>query len=244
MSLAADARVVWGGGEAIASILALPRLEHCEDVVFGPKFSLAVCDRQSLDDPARRRQAWRKLARDVVLFEQRACSSPQSLFVEGDPSSPDGWEPWLSELAEELAAASQRVPKDQIAEATTVAIVRQRARYGLRPDCRILAGPSLGYSVLAAGGPELVEAVQDRTLFVQVVERLEDIVPLLSPKIQAIGMEMGDSLRAAELARAAAVRGVARCVPLPAMSLFDTPWDGMQPVARLVRWCRVPNPAG
>ena len=49
MSLAADARVVWGAREAIGAITALPRHEHCIDVVFGPKYSIGLIDRKRLE---------------------------------------------------------------------------------------------------------------------------------------------------------------------------------------------------
>ena len=45
MSLVADARVAWGGHEAVRAVTSYSRLEHCEDLVFGPKYSLGCRSR-------------------------------------------------------------------------------------------------------------------------------------------------------------------------------------------------------
>ncbi|MGD0519534.1 MAG: acyl-CoA reductase, partial [Thermoguttaceae bacterium] len=52
MSLAADVKIIWGGAEAIKAITALPRREHCAEIVFGPKYSIGVIDRKKIQsDP-------------------------------------------------------------------------------------------------------------------------------------------------------------------------------------------------
>jgi hypothetical protein len=83
MSLAADVKIIWGGAEAIRAISALPRQEHCSEIVFGPKYSIGVIDRARLEgDPARLEEAVGAFVRDVAVFDQRACSAPQTIFVE------------------------------------------------------------------------------------------------------------------------------------------------------------------
>ena len=49
MSLAADAKIVWGGAEAVRAISRLPRREHCVEIIFGPKYSIGVIGRKLLD---------------------------------------------------------------------------------------------------------------------------------------------------------------------------------------------------
>jgi phenylacetate-coenzyme A ligase PaaK-like adenylate-forming protein len=239
MSMTADARVVWGGAEAVDEISRLPRLQHCEDVVFGPKFSLAVIDAATLKDDILRGRALRELAREVVLFEQRACSSPQIVYVEGDPERLHNFLPLLGELAAEFTALGRRFPKQAIAETATANIVRARAEYGLRPDAIVCASHDMSFTILLDATPNHVEALQDRTLFVKIVSDVTQIVPVLNPKIQSIGLGIADQIKRMQFTEAAALRGVARCVPLGKMNLYETPWDGMKPISRLVRWCRV-----
>jgi acyl-CoA reductase-like NAD-dependent aldehyde dehydrogenase len=48
LSMVADARIIWGGKESVEAITGLPRQSHCEDIVFGPKYSFAVMDDEAL----------------------------------------------------------------------------------------------------------------------------------------------------------------------------------------------------
>ena len=77
LSLVADCKVVWGGKDAVRSIVPLPQKEHCESVVFGPKYSFAVVDEKSVTP-----ELCEKLVIDIITFEQSACSSPHVLFCE------------------------------------------------------------------------------------------------------------------------------------------------------------------
>lgn len=236
LSLACDARAIWGGSEAVRAVRVLDCLEHCEDLVFGPKFSLAVADRLILADPKRRSELARNLAREVAAFEQAACSSPQMLFLEG---TIEEHQSWLEELHDAFVK-QQRAPRTGVSETAAARILRLRASYGLTPGQRVLASPGTEHSILAADGAELVEAVQARTLFVRGTKSLDDCLPLLSPKIQTIGLAIDDPELRARFAEAAVRSGISRCVSVGTMNYFETPWDGMLPVSRLVRWVRLP----
>lgn len=235
MSMVADARVIWGGSEALRAITAYPRMDHCEDVIFGPKFSLGVVDRATLQDENARRAALRALVRDAVLFDQAACSSPQVVFLESTTTE-------LEQLAdlveEEFAAASRRFPKRSIQPYVATLILRTRAQYGLQADTSVRAPNDLSYTLLLESGAHLRDALQSRSLFLNAVEDIMQVVPLLSPKIQTIGVAIADPSKRAAFVGAAALRGVARCVQPGMMNNYEVPWDGMLPVSRLVRWCR------
>ena len=93
MSLAADAKIVWGGAEAIRAISLLPRREHCIEIAFGPKYSIGVIGRKPLEDDAGIDAVVAAFVRDVAAFDQRACSAPQTIFMERSrsPFAPRGW---------------------------------------------------------------------------------------------------------------------------------------------------------
>ena len=82
MSLAADAKIVWGGAEAVRAISLLPRREHCVEIVFGPKYSIGLIGRKQLEDDAGLDAVVAAFVRDMAIFDQRACSAPQTIFVE------------------------------------------------------------------------------------------------------------------------------------------------------------------
>ena len=236
MSLVADARVVWGGPEAVRAVTSYPRLEHCEDVVFGPKYSLGVIDQATMEDSVARSEALTAFARQAVMFEQAACSSPQIIFVEAPNMDLEE----LGDLVEnEMKKVCGRFPKRVIEEFTSSQILRARANYGLRPETSVRASTDLTYTILLERGAALREALQSRTLYVMIVNNLKEIVPLLSQKIQTIGVSIADANKRLAFSEAAALHGVARCVNPALMNIYETPWDGLLPVNRLVRWCRI-----
>jgi hypothetical protein len=49
LSKNADAKLIWGGKESVKQIRNLPAKEHCEDIIFGPKYSFGVFDREFLE---------------------------------------------------------------------------------------------------------------------------------------------------------------------------------------------------
>jgi phenylacetate-coenzyme A ligase PaaK-like adenylate-forming protein len=236
MSLAADARVVWGGLEAVRAVTSYPRMEHCEDIVFGPKFSLGVIDRAAMQDGVARTEALAAFARQAAMFEQAACSSPQILFVE---ASGTDLEQIGDLMANEMKKVASRFPKRTIEQSTSCAILRARAGYGLSTETSVRASGDLAYTVLLERGAHLREALQSRTLYVMAVDDLAQILPLLSPKIQTIGVAIADTQKRLAFGEACALRGVARSVRPELMNIYETPWDGLLPVNRMVRWCRL-----
>lgn len=236
MSLVADARVVWGGSEAVRAVTSYARLEHCEDVVFGPKYSLGVIDQATMEDSAARSEALTAFARQTVMFEQAACSSPQIVFVEAPNMDLEE----LGDLVEqEMKKVCHRFPKRVIEQFTSSQILKARASYGLRTETTVRASNDLTYTILLERGAILREALQSRTLYVMIVSDVKQIIPLLSHKIQTIGLAMADAKERLAFGESAALRGVARCVNPALMNIYETPWDGLLPVNRLVRWCRI-----
>jgi hypothetical protein len=236
MSLVADARVIWGGREAVRTISAYPRMDHCEDVIFGPKFSIGVIDRATVENEAACGATLRAFVRDAVLFEQEACTSPQLLFIEASRAKLEE----LGDIAEgEFIKISQRHPKRFIAEGLAGEILRTRAHYALQSGTSVRVPPDLSYTVLLEEGVGLRDGLQSRTLFLIAVEDLMGIVPLLSPKIQTLGVAITDLEKRKTFVEGAAVRGVVRSVQPGLMNLYEAPWDGTLPVNRLVRWCHV-----
>ena len=236
MSLAADARVVWGGPEAVRAVTSYSRLEHCEDVVFGPKFSLGVIDRATMQDSVARSKAIAGFARQTVMFEQAACSSPQIIFVEAPEMALED----LGDLfADEMAKICKRFPKQTIEQSTSCQILRTRATYGLNAETSVRASSDLAYTVLLERGAALRDAIQSRTLYVMAVDDLKEIFSLLSQKIQTIGVAIANANQRLAFGESAALRGVARCVSPELMNIYETPWDGLLPVNRLTRWCRI-----
>lgn len=231
LSLAVDARVIWGSAQAVQAVTALPRQEHCNELVFGPKYSLGVMDRETQE--TRLAEVARAFVRDILIFDQRACSSPQTIFVE--PSSLDP-EKLVEVFAEQFRRAA---PKAEIDTYTATRIYTTRALWGLQEDRTFRGAAGADWTVCYDTVVELKEAVQSRTVFLTRVADVMDVVPLLNPKIQTIGLAIADRERALRFADAATRRGVSRCVKPGLMNVYDLPWDGKLALSELVRWVAV-----
>lgn len=228
MSLESDAKIIWGSAQAVHSVTSLPRQEHCNELVFGPKYSLGVIDREMQENKLT--ETARAFVRDIIIFDQRACSSPQTIFVEPSSVDPD-------ELVQAFAAQFQRsAPKNTIDTYTASRIYNTRAMWGLSEDRTFCGSEGADWTVCYDTDVELKEAVQSRTVFLSRVDDIMDVIPLLNPKIQTIGLAVSDKDKAIRFADAATRLGVSRCVKPGLMNVYDLPWDGKMALSELVRW--------
>jgi hypothetical protein len=231
MSLLADLRVAWGGREAVEAIMNLPRRFGTEDLIFGPKTSFAIVGAEALAGEAAARRAARMAALDTVALEQRGCNSPHTVFVErGGGVSPAGF---AALVGEELRAACQRLPAPALTVPEAFEVVGLRAEYDMRGEAWY--GKDVTWTVVFSDDDRgLAPQVYGRTLFVRPVGDVFDVVPLCSVGTQTAGLAVGE--RRLRLADALTARGVERCPELGRMSLYESPWDGVYVIDRMVRW--------
>ena len=232
MSLAADSRVIWGGVEAIQALMALPRQDHCNDLLFGPKYSIGVISRGGMENEEDLNGTIAGFVRDIAAFDQRACSAPQTIFIERSGLRS------LRHIGERFACHFNRLPaKSRLDAHTTMRILNARAEWALSEDRDVIAsGMEANWTVCMDRDLALKEAVQSRTIFLVEVESWHEVLPLLSPKIQTVGVAFADPVEAEAFAKEATMRGVARCVRPGLMNGFESPWDGKLMVSELVRW--------
>ena len=231
LSTAADVRIAWGGRAAVDAICALPARAEATDIVFGPKTSFMVIAREALQDEAGVRKLLRRAATDVSSFDQAACSSPHTIFVEtGGIISPVAFAQRLGEALERALTLIPKTPED---EATSAAVQTARAVGGFLGRCWHSDGP--GWTVLYDERLELAAPVYARTITVRPVQDIMTTVPLVHEGIQTIGLA-AEGERRFRFAEEACARGALRFPEIGAMTGFDAPWDGFFVLDRLVRW--------
>jgi hypothetical protein len=233
MSLAADVKIVWGGAEAVRAISHLPRREHCIEIIFGPKYSIGVIGRKMLEgDDDAHESVVTALVRDIAAFDQRACSAPQTIFVERNERRS------LGEIGAIFAKHLARLPpKPDLDAFTTAQILAVRAQWAIDEAKDVLASTDgANWTVCMDREASLKEAIQSRTVFLSEVDSWRAILPLLSAKVQTIGIALGDLDESLAMAEAATQRGVARCVRPGLMNNYESPWDGKLVLSQLVRW--------
>ena len=127
MARAVDGAMIWGGKEAVLSVRRLPFPPWARLAVFGPRLSVAAMDAAVWNNPAQR-EAWcLRIARDVWQFDQQACSSPQTLFLEKKPGSSS--DEFVAALQRAFDAENRQHPREAIHPALTSAICQARAAW-------------------------------------------------------------------------------------------------------------------
>ena len=81
-----NARIIWGGDEAIRNIRKLAVPERCVDLAFSDRYSLCVIDAPSVIklDEAELIMLSERFYNDTYLMDQNACSSPHLIVWLGD----------------------------------------------------------------------------------------------------------------------------------------------------------------
>ena len=103
----ANARIIWGGDQAIANIRMMSQPERAIDVVFADRYSFCLINAQAILDIAQPDllRLGSGLYNDVYVMDQNACSSPHLLIWIGSNAEVDRakeklW-PLISKMAQE-----------------------------------------------------------------------------------------------------------------------------------------------
>ena len=235
---AVDGAIIWGGADAVSQVRRLQFPHWARVLVFGPRLSAAAMDAKTWGERNERLSWCRRIARDVWQFDQQACSSPQTLFLERG----DGCDP--KEFVEDLKVAfeeeSRQHPRQQIEPGLTSAICLARAAWLIgSTENSALFPASPDWTILLGEGAEMPNPTQGRTLTVLVVDDLLDAISKFDGTLQTLGLGVADSQIEETLARAAGRSGVDRIVKLGRMHVFSSPWDGtelIRPMVRIVRY--------
>jgi hypothetical protein len=240
LSKAANVRLAWGGREAIENIIHLPKQWNVEDIIFGPKLSYMVVGREFLATRRELRKVVRGAATDASVFDQHACASPHTIFVEegGAEASP---REFARCLADEMAKALIRIPKAPVDAATVANIQRVRMRYEFSGELWHSAGTEWTVAFDEDGSKGLAEPCYSRVITVRSIEDVMEAASFAHRGIQTIGTALAGA-RKIHFAEQAAMLGVDRFPEIGRMTLFDTPWDGLFPMDRMVRWVTLGGP--
>jgi len=237
MAQAVDGARIWGGAEAVSQVRKLPFPHWARVVVFGPRLSVAAMDTEMWGDRAERLSWCRRIARDVWQFEQRACSSPQALFLEYRAGcDPDEF---VNDLRQALQEENRAHPRQEIEPSLTSGICLARALWLLEDTANRAAFPaSPDWTILLGRGTEMPKPTQGRTLSVLLVDDLLEVISKFDGTVQTLGLAVKSAQSEEKLAQAAGRNGVDRVMKLGRMHLFSSPWDGadlIRPMVRLVR---------
>lgn len=231
LSIMADARVIWGGAEAVMTIAGLPRKHTAQDIIFGPKLSMAAVGREVLNDETRAARVARNVAVDCSVFDQEACASAHTVFVErGGAVSP---EDFCRLLASQMDRALVRIPHMGLNGSTAGAIKSGRIQH--LQNGRVFAPVGLEWSILYRDETTRPGPIYGRTVFVRPIDDLAQLGTFVDRDTQVVGLAL-PGRRRVQVAEQLALGGVDRVTDVGAMAEFTVPWDGVFLPDRLVRW--------
>ena len=219
--MSANIRIAWGGREAINSILNYKKNIFCEDIVYGPKYSYAIIDKENINEDSAR-----KLAFDISTFDQTACSSPHTVFVEDNPLE------FAEILSKQLENVNRlMIPKGETDSSKKLEIISLRKEYAIMG--KVFSSGNTDWTVIYTDEKDFAEPCFSRVVF---VKPLQDLKYLNGRKQQTVGLTMKNTEMRKKFVDELTLFGVDRCPKLGTMTLFDSPWDGMFGLDRMVRW--------
>lgn len=178
----ADAIVAYGGNEALAAIrerapVTTRFLPHGHKIGFGAVSAAAL-------DTRRAGPLARRVAHDVMRYEQQGCYAPQMLFVaRGGRISPRDFAELVSQ---ELARFAHTHPRRALSVAEAAGVAAWRSSEEMRafdtPGRMVLGDAADPWSVVCVEAAEpLAPSGLNRTLKIVAVDDLDAVVPLVAP---------------------------------------------------------------
>lgn len=234
-----DARMAWGGREAVEAVTRLPKKFDCEDIIFGPKLSFMVIGKELLSNERHAKRTARRAAVDCSVFDQYACASPHTIYVErgGSFASP---RQFCDLLATEMQKAMIRIPKQPVDAATNSAVKRARMRHEFIGE--VISSNDTSWTILfSEEAAPLGKPIYSRVITVRAIDDVNQAIEYAHQDIQTIGIGLNGARRL-EFAELAAEKGISRMPELGRMTYFDSPWDGMYPASKLVNWVSLGGP--
>lgn len=237
LSKHANIRYAWGGREAIENIIGLEKKIDCEDLVMGPKISISVISKEFLKNEESKINIAKKITRDVFAFDQRGCNAPHNIYIEKDKNSLEQFARILADTFQKESSKRKRLEKQSI---DTFNILAERVLYTISEGRSAIFGNDYDYSVFIDNEESLPSApLYNRSVYLKSIENIQNAPKLFPAGIQSVGVALPDE-KIDSFSKLAIAYGALRIVKIGAMSIYDSPWDGVFPINRLVKWISVP----
>ncbi len=135
-------------------------------------------------------------------------------------------------LAKELDRVNRLfIPKGENDAEKNMEIISLRTEYLLKG--KVFSSENTDWTVIYTEEKGLANPCFSRVVFVKPIQELKD---LNNRGIQTIGIHFNDLENKKSFIDRNTLYGGDRCPPLGTMTLFDSPWDGMFAMDRMIRW--------
>ena len=225
-----DRIVVWGAPDAVSAVQA--RAAFTRVIAFNPRYGLSLIGREAFD--GRLDEVAALAAQDVMINDQKACTSSLVQYVEGTTAQA---EVYAAALAEALGRWDRLSPPF-IPPATQGQL--KRMRRGRYSRARWLAhggeGDPASTVIVTPEEFDILAHPMSRLVVIRPVAQLGDTLRYLHHGVSMVGVY--PEARRLALRDAIAARGVSSVLPLGQCErLFaGGPQDGMMVLSELVDW--------
>ncbi|UAA39504.1 hypothetical protein KIH87_03875 [Paraneptunicella aestuarii] len=234
LSANADARVLWGGDEAVMAIRHISAKPRTRDISFADRYSLSLIDVAKLDSKETIQSVAEKLWRDTIPFGQMACSSPKAIVWLGEDENGDKH---VSNLTELLEAINQHALQEarEISQKNNHLITSQLAQaWGLAGNVRF------SDAITALDITEISEQIFNwhtgsGLYFLLHINSLQELPEFLEERCQTVSVWGIDHKELIKLFATTPITAVDRIVPIGQALDFDPVWDGYDLLQQLSR---------
>ncbi len=239
LSLKADLRVAWGGREAIENISKFNRKIDSEDLIMGPKTSLAVIAKDYLQRDKSVDEITGRIVRDVFNLDQLGCNSPHNFFIEKD--SVVSINNFVQILSQKFSQESKRRKVFERAPMDTFNILSERVLYSVSEGKDVVIGDDFKYTIFIDYNDSSPSTpLFHRCIFLKIVNDIYQVPKKFPTELQTVGLAIPEN-RLDKFVRIALRHGVLRFANIGFMSMYEVPWDGILPLNRMVKWISVPK---
>jgi phenylacetate-CoA ligase len=234
-----DAILFWGGKEAEEYYKSITP-NGIKFIANGPRYSIALIEEKAMDEAD-----YDGLAKDIVFWEQQACSSPQVVFVLGDELK------ICSNLKKALQKKISKLSYGEISIDEKIEILKIREYHRMEALINGINWPSefinKDFSLLPLINDGIKPSPLHRTVFIKKISSINEFLKITkeyTPFLQTLGLRIiADNKK--KLSDKINTTGFSRVVPLGKMSegLFGAPHDGHYLLHELIRYISIEDNA-
>lgn len=233
ISQLADVKISWGGGNSMEAIKKLPSKTNCHNILFGPKTSFSIVSQDYLEFNNNYKRYFLKMARDISSFEQKACSSPHTIFYKGTQI-----DDFCSKLSEALDITLEMIPKVNMEnEHSHILDAIEMGEF----TGKIWKNKNNDWVIIKNDNFVLELPVFSRVIFIKQANDLKSIYPLIHEEVQTISLGLIGKEKI-NIANDLSNLGVIRFPDPGLMTNFDNPWDGKLVISELVKFSTLGGP--
>lgn len=235
-----DGIVVIGGEAAVKSYRKdLPLGTRL--VEYGPRYSFSIITADGFKT-TRSEEVYEKCAHDVVIWEQRACSSPQVIYVEKSVV-----EEFLEHFPRYLEIENQKYPQENLSidEKVEILKAREMARFHEALGEAVLhhSPRSTNWTVIYEESPDFRISPLNRTIYVKPFTSWAEIMSQamkISAYLQSVGI-LGTAEQIKTLSKALARLGISRVTSIGTMGKVKVgaPHDFEFPLRKMIKWVSI-----